>query len=81
MDDLISLPEAAIILGVGWATVKRWCDDGHIAFTTVAGRRYVFRAALKGFVRPHWEGKRGRPPGSKNKAEREREKVREGRKR
>lgn len=49
-DDVITLPEAARLLGVGPTTLKRWSDQGRIPHTrTPGGHRRFLRSVVQDF--------------------------------
>src|SRR5919107_5934658 len=53
LDRLLSTEEVAGYLGVGQATVYRWCRDESLPAVKIGRRWRVRRSALEEFVRKH----------------------------
>lgn len=54
MGDLLTMPKAAQVIGVGVRTLYRYLDSGEIPRSVrLPGRRLVYRADLQSFVDRH----------------------------
>ncbi len=52
----ISIREASALIGVSAATLRRWCDAGHVpVFTTPGGHRRFSRDAVLSLLPVEWE--------------------------
>lgn len=52
----ISIREASALIGVSVATLRRWCDAGHVpVFTTPGGHRRFSRDAVLGLLPVGWK--------------------------